>query len=45
MTALLNGVEIYLEVHGAGEPLLLLHGFSGSSQDWKSVRHGCDRID
>jgi len=22
------------EVHGTGEPLLLLHGFSGSSQDW-----------
>jgi pimeloyl-ACP methyl ester carboxylesterase len=33
----LNGVELYFEVHGAGEPLLLLHGFSGSSQDWKSV--------
>jgi pimeloyl-ACP methyl ester carboxylesterase len=36
-TAALNGVEIYFEVHGAGEPLLLLHGFSGSSQDWKSL--------
>jgi pimeloyl-ACP methyl ester carboxylesterase len=31
----LNGVEIYFEVHGAGEPVLLLHGFSGSGQDWK----------
>jgi pimeloyl-ACP methyl ester carboxylesterase len=30
-----NGVQLYFEVHGAGEPLLLLHGFSGSSQDWK----------
>jgi pimeloyl-ACP methyl ester carboxylesterase len=30
----LNGIEIYFEVHGTGEPLLLLHGFSGSSQDW-----------
>ncbi|PYT76391.1 MAG: alpha/beta hydrolase [Acidobacteria bacterium] len=30
----LNGKEIYFEVHGTGEPLLLLHGFSGSSQDW-----------
>ncbi len=29
-----NGVQIYFEVHGTGEPLLLLHGFSGSSQDW-----------
>jgi pimeloyl-ACP methyl ester carboxylesterase len=39
--ATLNGVQIYFEVHGtgggAGEPLLLLHGFSGSSQDWKQL--------
>jgi pimeloyl-ACP methyl ester carboxylesterase len=34
---MLNGVEVYFEVHGAGEPLLLLHGFSGSSQDWRAV--------
>jgi pimeloyl-ACP methyl ester carboxylesterase len=32
---ILNGVQLYFEVHGTGEPLLLLHGFSGSSQDWK----------
>ena len=30
----LNGGQLYFEVHGTGEPLLLLHGFSGSSQDW-----------
>jgi pimeloyl-ACP methyl ester carboxylesterase len=35
--AMLNGVDIYFEVHGTGEPLLLLHGFSGSSQDWKTL--------
>ena len=29
-----NGIQIYFEVHGAGDPVLLLHGFSGSSQDW-----------
>src|SRR5947209_7497639 len=29
-----NGVQLYFEVHGTGEPLLLLHGFSGSRQDW-----------
>jgi pimeloyl-ACP methyl ester carboxylesterase len=33
----LNGVELYFEVHGAGEPLLLLHGFSGCSQDWSML--------
>jgi pimeloyl-ACP methyl ester carboxylesterase len=32
-----NGVEIYYELRGSGEPLLLLHGFSGSSQDWKAL--------
>jgi len=30
----LNGVQIYFEVHGVGEPLVLISGFSGSSQDW-----------
>jgi pimeloyl-ACP methyl ester carboxylesterase len=30
----LNGQQLYFEAHGSGEPLLLLHGFSGSSQDW-----------
>ena len=30
----LDGQQLYFEVHGTGEPLLLLHGFSGSSQDW-----------
>src|SRR5207244_11162194 len=30
----LNGQQLYFEVHGTGQPLLLLHGFSGSSQDW-----------
>ena len=30
----LNGIEMYCERHGAGEPLLLLHGFSGCAADW-----------
>jgi pimeloyl-ACP methyl ester carboxylesterase len=29
-----NGVQLYFEINGSGEPLVLLHGFSGSSQDW-----------
>ena len=33
----LNGVELYYEVHGAGEPLILLHGFGGCSQDWSPL--------
>ena len=32
--AMLHGQRLYFEIHGTGEPLLLLHGFSGSSQDW-----------
>ena len=36
----LNGVQIHWEVHGDGEPLLLLHGFSGTSQDWRSLSTG-----
>lgn len=30
----LSGTQIYFEVHGSGEPLLLLHGFGGCTQDW-----------
>jgi pimeloyl-ACP methyl ester carboxylesterase len=29
-----NDIELYVEIHGQGEPLLLLHGFTGTSQDW-----------
>jgi len=34
---MLNGVPIYFEIHGSGEPVLLLHGFSGCTQDWSKV--------
>jgi len=37
MTSEINGVRMYFELRGTGEPLLLLHGFSGTSQDWKSL--------
>jgi pimeloyl-ACP methyl ester carboxylesterase len=33
-TLQVNGVELYYETQGAGEPLLLLHGGSGSHEDW-----------
>lgn len=33
---MLNGVPIYFEIRGSGAPLILLHGFSGSSQDWNT---------
>ena len=33
----LNGVDLYYEVHGSGEPLILLHGFGGCSQDWSPL--------
>jgi len=33
-TSSLNGIELYFEAHGSGEPLVLLHGFTGSSADW-----------
>jgi pimeloyl-ACP methyl ester carboxylesterase len=34
-TASVNGAELYFEVSGRGEPLLLLHGMGGCAQDWK----------
>ena len=30
-----DGVSLYYEVHGAGPPLLLTHGFSATSQMWR----------
>jgi pimeloyl-ACP methyl ester carboxylesterase len=29
-----NGIEMYFEMEGAGEPLLLLHGGGGCHDDW-----------
>jgi len=29
-----NGVKIYYEMHGEGDPLLLLHGFTSSHKHW-----------
>lgn len=31
---LINGVNYHVETHSSGEPLVLLHGFSGRSQNW-----------
>ena len=32
-----NGMEMYYEIHGQGEPLILLHGFSRSGATWSQV--------
>ena len=34
-TISINEMQIYYVSHGEGEPLVLLHGFTGSSGDWK----------
>lgn len=36
----LNGLEYHLEADGHGSPLLMLHGFMGSSDSWSSIRGG-----
>jgi pimeloyl-ACP methyl ester carboxylesterase len=36
-TAKVNGVELHYTVRGAGEPLLLLHGFGGCAANWDSI--------
>ena len=30
----INGMRMYYEMHGEGEPLVMLHGFTGSSAKW-----------
>jgi pimeloyl-ACP methyl ester carboxylesterase len=32
-----DGADIYVQEHGSGEPLLLLHGMAGSGGDWQHV--------
>jgi 2-succinyl-6-hydroxy-2,4-cyclohexadiene-1-carboxylate synthase len=33
----LNGLEFHVEIEGAGPPLLLLHGFTGSVRSWDGI--------
>jgi pimeloyl-ACP methyl ester carboxylesterase len=34
-TVAVNGMQMYYETHGEGQPLVLLHGFSGSGEAWR----------
>jgi 3-oxoadipate enol-lactonase len=31
-----NGIELYYEVQGTGQPLVLIHGLGSSTRDWES---------
>jgi pimeloyl-ACP methyl ester carboxylesterase len=33
----IHGIEMYCRERGEGEPLLLLHGFTGSGADWELI--------
>jgi 2-succinyl-6-hydroxy-2,4-cyclohexadiene-1-carboxylate synthase len=35
---LINGIHYHVEVDGSGAPLVLLHGFTGSSENWREIR-------
>lgn len=30
-----NGINLYYEIHGAGQPLLFIHGLGSSTRDWE----------
>lgn len=36
-TVVVNGIEIYVEVHGSGPPLVLIAGLASDSQSWLPV--------
>ena len=31
----IEGIELYYEIHGKGEPLLFIHGLGSSTRDWR----------
>jgi pimeloyl-ACP methyl ester carboxylesterase len=33
-TVSVNGIDLFYEVEGSGEPLLLLHGGGGTHENW-----------
>ena len=35
--AQVNGLKMYYEIHGTGEPLVLLHGAFGTAEGWTQV--------
>ena len=36
-TLSVNGIEMFFQIQGEGEPLILLHGFSGCGDDWQYI--------
>jgi len=40
MNVSLNGIEMYYETYGEGEPLVLLHGFTGAGSNWTPFLDG-----
>ena len=40
-----DGIKIYFEVHGHGEPVLLVHGFTGTGDSWKKTALYQDLLD
>src|SRR5918994_3669339 len=39
-TITVNGVRLYYELHGSGEPLVLVHGSRGDARSWRFVVPG-----
>src|SRR5689334_14068013 len=37
MTVQINGMQMYVETHGEGAPLVLLHGGGGVGANWKLI--------
>ena len=35
-----NGINLYYETHGAGRPLVLLHGGFASAASWFAISNG-----
>ena len=43
-TVNVNGIDLRYQIHGDGEPLVLLHGFLGSGDTWATILGDLDRL-
>ncbi|MDP8313931.1 MAG: alpha/beta hydrolase [Candidatus Celaenobacter antarcticus] len=42
-STIVNGIDLYYEIHGKGEPLMLIAGLASDSQSWQPIMEDLSR--